>query len=153
VIDFTVRTRAIISALYVNLPANGSELVLFDLNKAANFSPLLRLRNDAILTRVLPQPPRRTNAASGSIKSFSGYARSRPRVAGRLGSRSEFSPDQKMIDGDHAAAVHQEIEGGHGPHQREFEAHLIPEKSAHSPAFVVRHDEKNDDRAGSEASD
>jgi hypothetical protein len=61
--------------------------------------------------------------------------------AGLLGGEvwsSEFSPNQKMIDGDRAAAVHQEIERGHGPHQREFEAHLVPEKSAHSPAFVVR---------------
>ena len=30
VVDFTVSTRAIINALYANLPANGSELVLFD---------------------------------------------------------------------------------------------------------------------------
>jgi alpha-beta hydrolase superfamily lysophospholipase len=72
IIDFTVSTRAIISALYVNLPPNGSELVLFDLNQAAKFSPLLRSATDTILTRVLPQPPRRfrttivTNAAPGS---------------------------------------------------------------------------------------
>src|SRR5258705_12746386 len=64
--------------------------------------------------------------------------------------RSEFSPDQQMVDRDRAAALHQEIEGGHGPHQREFEAHLVPEKSAHSPALVVRHDEETDDREGSE---
>ena len=71
-IDFTVSTRAIISALYIHLPQNGSELVLFDLNQAANFSPLLRSATDTILNRVLPEPPRQfrttivTNASPGS---------------------------------------------------------------------------------------
>ena len=41
VIDFTVSTRAIITALYAHLPANGSELVLFDLNRDAKLGPLL----------------------------------------------------------------------------------------------------------------
>ena len=40
VMDSTVSTRAIISALYVHLPANGSELVLFDLNRSTKFGPL-----------------------------------------------------------------------------------------------------------------
>ena len=44
VVDFTVSTRAIVNALYVNLPENGSELVLFDLNRNAKFGPLLRAR-------------------------------------------------------------------------------------------------------------
>ncbi len=58
VVDFTVSTRAIINALYANLPANGSELVLFDLNRSAKFGPLLRSTNDNILNRLLPAPPR-----------------------------------------------------------------------------------------------
>ena len=58
VIDFTVSTRAIINSLYVHLPANGSELVLFDLNRDAKLGPLLRTASDAMLTRVLPAPPR-----------------------------------------------------------------------------------------------
>ena len=58
VVDFTVSTRAIVSALYVHLPANGSELVLFDLNRSAKFGPLLRPSADAVLTRLLPDPPR-----------------------------------------------------------------------------------------------
>ena len=44
VVDFTVSTRAIISALYALLPANGSELVLFDINRAAKFGPLAAQR-------------------------------------------------------------------------------------------------------------
>jgi alpha-beta hydrolase superfamily lysophospholipase len=73
-IDFTVSTRAIISALYVHLPQNGSELVLFDLNQAAKFSPLLRSATDTILNQVLPNPPRQfrttivTNANPGNVE-------------------------------------------------------------------------------------
>ncbi|MCC7282591.1 MAG: alpha/beta hydrolase [Acetobacteraceae bacterium] len=58
VLDFTVSTRAIIDALYARLPANGSALVLFDLNRAAKLGPLLRPRLDTQLARVLPPPPR-----------------------------------------------------------------------------------------------
>src|SRR5690606_37339870 len=42
VLDFTVSTRALINALYARLPANGSELVLFDLNRATKLGPLFR---------------------------------------------------------------------------------------------------------------
>ncbi|PZU94330.1 MAG: hypothetical protein DI527_03845 [Chelatococcus sp.] len=72
VMDFTVSTRAIISSLYVHLPANGSELVLFDLNRSAKFGPLLNSRADTLLDRMLPPAPRNfrlsvvTNADPGS---------------------------------------------------------------------------------------
>jgi alpha-beta hydrolase superfamily lysophospholipase len=59
VIDFTVSTRAIITSLYANLPANGSELVLFDMNRSVKLGPLLSTAADIVLTRVLPPPPRR----------------------------------------------------------------------------------------------
>jgi alpha-beta hydrolase superfamily lysophospholipase len=58
VVDFTVSTRAIVNALYVNLPANGSELVLFDLNRNTKFGPLFRASTDTIVSRLLPDPPR-----------------------------------------------------------------------------------------------
>jgi len=58
VVDFTVSTRAIVNALYANLPANGSELVLFDINRNARFGPLLRSSTDTLLSRLLPEPPR-----------------------------------------------------------------------------------------------
>ena len=72
VIDFTVSTRAVITALYAHLPANGSELVLFDVNRDAKLGTLLRSASDAVLARLLPAPPRRfrttivTNATVGS---------------------------------------------------------------------------------------
>ena len=72
VVDFTVSTPAILSALYAHLPANGSELVLFDINRAAIVGPLMRNAAETVLTRILADPPRRfrtvvvTNAASDS---------------------------------------------------------------------------------------
>jgi alpha-beta hydrolase superfamily lysophospholipase len=74
VVDFTVSTPAVISGLYAQLPANGSELVLFDLNRAATVSPLLRNAAETVLTRILPAPPRSyrtviiTNAAADTYR-------------------------------------------------------------------------------------
>jgi len=41
VLDNTVETRAVVHALFDHLPANGSELVLFDINRASVLAPLL----------------------------------------------------------------------------------------------------------------
>ncbi len=54
VIDFTVNTLAIVAALYDRLPSNGSELVLFDVNRTVKFGPLLRRSADTAVTRLLP---------------------------------------------------------------------------------------------------
>ncbi|VTR42758.1 Uncharacterised protein [Serratia fonticola] len=54
VMDSTVSTRAVITALYNHLPANGSEVVLFDLNQAVAFGPLLRSSSYTALPRLLP---------------------------------------------------------------------------------------------------
>ena len=74
VVDSTVSTRAVVDALYAYLPANGSELVLFDLNRNAKFGPLLRPDSVALLAQLLPAAPRRfravviTNAAPDSLE-------------------------------------------------------------------------------------
>lgn len=71
-IDYTVTTRAVLSALYEHLPANGSELVLFDLNRAAELSLLLSPEAETKLSRILPPAPRAyrisivTNAGPGT---------------------------------------------------------------------------------------
>jgi alpha-beta hydrolase superfamily lysophospholipase len=57
-IDFTVSTRAIVTGMYARLPSNGSELVLFDLNRSIKFGPLLRSGSDLRLDRILPPAPR-----------------------------------------------------------------------------------------------
>ena len=54
VMDFTVSTSAIISGLYEQLPSNGSELTLFDVNRTVKFGPLLRPSADTALNRLLP---------------------------------------------------------------------------------------------------
>lgn len=54
IVDFTVSTRAVVTSLYDHLPANGSELVLFDLNRSATFGPLLRPGREALLDQILP---------------------------------------------------------------------------------------------------
>jgi alpha-beta hydrolase superfamily lysophospholipase len=56
--DYTVSTPAIISALYAQLPANGSELVLFDVNRTVKLGPLLRPSADAAISRLLPEAVR-----------------------------------------------------------------------------------------------
>jgi len=63
VVDFTVSTQAIITALYDHLPANGSELVLFDINRNATFGPLLRETAETKLDRILPPTPRTWRAS------------------------------------------------------------------------------------------
>jgi alpha-beta hydrolase superfamily lysophospholipase len=59
VLDFTVSTPAVLSGLYDHLPANGSELVLFDINRSAKFGPLFRDSADTKLSQLLP--PRQRN--------------------------------------------------------------------------------------------
>jgi alpha-beta hydrolase superfamily lysophospholipase len=71
VVDFTVSTRAVVNALYARLPANGSELVLFDLNRNAAFEGLLSPATETVLERLTPAAPRAfrltviTNADAG----------------------------------------------------------------------------------------
>ena len=57
-VDFTVSPRSVITTLYDRLPANGSELVLVDLNRSAKLGPLLVDDAETILERVVPPPPR-----------------------------------------------------------------------------------------------
>ncbi len=57
VLDFTVSTRAVISSLYAHLPENGSELVLFDVNRSVKFGPLLRRSAEGALARTMPELP------------------------------------------------------------------------------------------------
>jgi alpha-beta hydrolase superfamily lysophospholipase len=61
-VDFTVSTPAVVSALYARLPANGSELVLFDLNRSARLGPLLRPSFNDKIERLLPATPRQFRA-------------------------------------------------------------------------------------------
>ncbi len=57
IMDYTVSTAAILQALYAQLPENGSELVLYDINRASNFGPLINAAAEAKLSRLLPVVP------------------------------------------------------------------------------------------------
>lgn len=69
--DFTVSTQAIITALYNLLPVNGSELVLFDINRNIKIEQLFRPSIISTIDHLLPRPPRPyqatliTNTANG----------------------------------------------------------------------------------------
>ena len=58
VLDATVSTRAVVDSLYRNLPANGSELVLFDVNHRAGVAPIIRPEQANVLASLLPPAPR-----------------------------------------------------------------------------------------------
>jgi alpha-beta hydrolase superfamily lysophospholipase len=57
VIDFTVSTPAILTGLYAYLPDNGSEIVLFDVNRTLKFAPLLRPSSYVAVDRLTPSTP------------------------------------------------------------------------------------------------
>ena len=57
VVDFTVSTPAILTALYAFLPDNGSEIVLFDVNRTVKFGPLLRPSAYVALEQLTPTTP------------------------------------------------------------------------------------------------
>ena len=57
-VDFTVSTRAVIASLYRFLPANGSELVLIDLNRNTRLGLLLRTTFAQPIDSIVPPPPR-----------------------------------------------------------------------------------------------
>ncbi|MCE1557755.1 alpha/beta hydrolase, partial [Enterobacter hormaechei] len=59
VMDSTVSTRAVVSGLFDQLPANGSELVVFDINQAGSFRPLFRPSSWTAVADLLPEAKRR----------------------------------------------------------------------------------------------
>ena len=66
------RLEAVVSGLYSHLPSNGSELVLFDVNRNAKLGPLLRPAAETALSRLMPPEQRNyrltivTNAGEGT---------------------------------------------------------------------------------------
>jgi alpha-beta hydrolase superfamily lysophospholipase len=69
VTDFTVSTPAVMSSLYDKLPENGSEVVLFDVNRSVRFRTFLRVASYTALSRLLrigPQNYRTTVIANAS---------------------------------------------------------------------------------------
>lgn len=71
-VDSTVRTDTTVRGLYDRLGANGSELVVFDVNRSTVVRTFLKRRNDGLLERLLPGRARAyrltvvTNAGPGT---------------------------------------------------------------------------------------
>jgi alpha-beta hydrolase superfamily lysophospholipase len=57
-VDATVSTPAVVNALYDRLPANASELVLFDLNQRAGINAFVRAGDLAAVARLFDGSPR-----------------------------------------------------------------------------------------------
>lgn len=74
VMDSTVSTRGVVDSLFNLLSANGSALVLFDINQAAMLRPLFRPGAYVAAESLLPATPRRfmttvvTNASAQSLE-------------------------------------------------------------------------------------
>ena len=81
IMDSTVSSRAVVNTLYNVLPANGSELVIYDINQAASFRPLFRPTSYDAVNALLPPAPRRygtTVITNASPNTFATVARSTP---------------------------------------------------------------------------
>lgn len=74
IMDSTVSTRAVVTGLFDQLPANGSELVVIDINQAGSFRPLFKPASWTALADLLPEARRRysvtviTNASADSYQ-------------------------------------------------------------------------------------
>ncbi|MCF8578825.1 alpha/beta hydrolase [Enterobacter ludwigii] len=81
VMDSTVSTRAVVTGLFDQLPANGSELVVFDINQAASFRPLFKPSSWTATSALLPVEQRRysvTIITNADAHSFSTVAKTIP---------------------------------------------------------------------------
>lgn len=58
VADSTVSARAVLTRLYDRLPANGSALVLYDVNRAATLAPMLRPAALGLADGLMPRGPK-----------------------------------------------------------------------------------------------
>lgn len=80
-VDATVSTPAILDHLYARLAANGSELVLFDVNRAAEVMPFLKGDSESLLASAVADPNRRyllTVVTNASPDTHEVVARSHP---------------------------------------------------------------------------
>ena len=59
VVDSTVEARAVMTGLFDRLPANGSELIVVDINRTAKVGPLIRASAANRINQFVPTTPRR----------------------------------------------------------------------------------------------
>jgi len=58
-VDATVSTAALVTRLYERLPENGSEIVLFDIDRTSGLMPFVRPEDLTLLSRLTDREPRR----------------------------------------------------------------------------------------------
>ena len=63
VVDATVSTSAVVQAMFDQFEANGSELVLFDINRLSGMEPFIDPVTAAVLSRLTDLSPRRYGRA------------------------------------------------------------------------------------------
>jgi alpha-beta hydrolase superfamily lysophospholipase len=71
-VDATVSTPAVVHSLYDQLAANGSEIVMFDINRLSGLTPFIRASDQTLLSRLtdaLPRRYRRTLVTNGDVAS------------------------------------------------------------------------------------
>ena len=59
IVDATVSTPAVVNTLYDQLPANGSELVLFDVNQVSGIAVFMQPSDRSLVASLLERAPRR----------------------------------------------------------------------------------------------
>ena len=57
-VDATVSTAAVVAGLFDRLPSNGSELVLFDINRLANMDPFIQPSDRILMAQLFGGTPR-----------------------------------------------------------------------------------------------
>jgi alpha-beta hydrolase superfamily lysophospholipase len=57
-VDATVDARAVVTRFYAKLPANGSELVVFDINRLAGLEPFMRSSDRELLNQLMQRRER-----------------------------------------------------------------------------------------------
>jgi alpha-beta hydrolase superfamily lysophospholipase len=91
-LDYTVDVRALITTLYARLPANGSELVLFDRNHQAQAAALVKPAAAAPVESSLPPAPRAYRATVVTNEGGSGALREVTTAAGAANPTSRDLP-------------------------------------------------------------
>ncbi|WP_395061935.1 alpha/beta hydrolase [Paraburkholderia silvatlantica] len=88
VTDFTVSTPAIMSSLYDRLPENGSEVVLFDVNRSVRFRTFLRIASYTAISRLLRTGPQNyRTTVIGNASPDSAHTVERSTYAGEVQTR------------------------------------------------------------------
>jgi alpha-beta hydrolase superfamily lysophospholipase len=117
--DFTVSTRAVIASLYGFLPANGSELVLFDLNRNTRLGLLLRTVFATPIDKLVPPPPRHWRLTVIANTPASAEVQERTTPAGSTGEQARdlgiaYPPDVYSLS--HVALPFPVTDGLYGQH-------------------------------------